>query len=51
MDDGGKQRWNKDNERTMYRFKMIGREIVVSAMHKTNYVNEQILSLQRAHRF
>ena len=47
MDGGGKQRWNKDDEkqRTMYRFKVIGREIVDSAMHKTNYVNEQILSL------
>ena len=46
MDGGGKQRWNGDNEkqRIMYKIKMVGKEVVDNAMHKTNYVNEQIPS-------
>ena len=47
MGGGGKQRWNKDNEkqRTMYRNKMVGREIVDGVAHKTNYADEKFLSL------
>ena len=44
MDGGGKQRWNGDNEkqRNIYKINMVGREVVDNAMHKTNYVSEQI---------